>query len=124
MEATFDSTKPRKTKHSFRQRGIYLVEVSEKKACYIYYTDLAEKKLNRCNKSKAKITATQKSFQRGKGCIEVSSFVLALRAKAPRILWKKKSIKSRFAPIDFFTKKLSILSPFEFFFIFFFSTDI
>ena len=61
------------------------------------------KQLRKCNKFKAKITATQESFQRGKRCIDIWSFVLA---QAPRILWKRRFMKICFVHVaDFFFHK-------------------
>ena len=44
MEATFDSTKPRKTKHCFRQRDIYLVELSKRRLATSIKQTLRKKK--------------------------------------------------------------------------------
>ena len=64
----------------------------------MYYAALAKKR-RKCNKLKAKITATQVSFQRGRRCIEVWPFVLA---QVPRNIN---------ALIVYFTEKLD---PWEF----------
>ena len=95
--------------------GVYIWSNSQKRrlATSIIQTLQKKKKLKRFNRFKAKIMATQESFQRGKRCIEVSSFVLALRAKLQGFFGKKKSMKSRFVHVDFFfTKNLIFLSPF------------
>ena len=65
-EEPFKNTFSEKNQTLFSTGGLYLVELSKKKACHIYDMDLAKKQLKKCNKFKAKITATQESFQRSR----------------------------------------------------------
>ena len=89
----------RRKKQHFFDSGVYIWLNSQNRGLATCILQTLRKKPKRLNKFKAKIPATQESFQRAKRCIEVWSFVLA---QGPRLLWKKRFMKIRFVHVDFF----------------------